>query len=120
MATASTDPWGDPLVTAEYATSGPIDDGERAALDYIAPDLAGARLLDIGIGGGRTSGMLAHRVASYHGIDISPGMLDLAKSRFPDLDLRIGDASALTDFDDDSMDIVLFSLNGLDCLDHEG
>lgn len=111
--------WSEPAVVAEYATDGPVDDGERVALEHVAPLLAHARLLDVGIGGGRTTGMLAPRVGSYHGVDISPAMLALARSRFPTLDLRIGDACALTEFADASMDFVLFSLNGLDCLDHK-
>lgn len=110
------DPWGDAAVVADYATDGPVDAGEAAAIAHITPRLANSRFLDVGVGGGRTSGMVAHRVKSYRGIDISPGMLELARSRFPALDLSVGDASALTDVEDASVDVLLFSLNGLDCL----
>ena len=64
-----------------------------------------------------------HRAAeptarSYVGIDISREMLDLARQRFPDADLREGDAVGLAGLPDDAYDLVLFSYNGLDALDH--
>src|SRR6478735_4777762 len=110
------DPWGDATVVVDYATDGPVDEGERAAIALVEARLPDTRFLDIGVGGGRTCGMVAHRTQTYRGIDISPGMLELARSRFPGLDLRLGDASALTDVADGSVDVLLFSLNGLDCL----
>jgi SAM-dependent methyltransferase len=44
-------------------------------------------------------------------------MVRECRSRFPGVDIRLGDARDLTAFPSGSFDLVLFSYNGLDCLD---
>jgi SAM-dependent methyltransferase len=104
-------------VVADFATDGYTDPGEAAALAAVSHWAAGD-VLDIGIGGGRTTGLLASRASSYVGVDISPEMLDLARARFPGVDLREGDAAGLAGLPDAAFDLVVFSYNGLDALDH--
>jgi SAM-dependent methyltransferase len=77
---------------------------------------AGSRVLDLGVGTGRTTPWLTERGASYVGIDYAPAMVDAARRAHPAADLRVGDASDLSDFDDGSFDVVVFSYNGIDYL----
>ncbi len=112
--------WGSPLVRRAYADrQGWSDAGERLAFVDLLPLPPGARVLDIGIGGGRTTGLLRPGSSSYIGIDSSPEMVRLARSRYPDADLRLGDARDLSAFPDAGAELVVFSLNGLDCLAHD-
>ena len=109
--------WGSDDVVDNFATDGYTDAGEAAALAAVS-DRRRGDVLDIGIGGGRTTGLLRPAARSYVGLDISPEMLDLARDRFPDADLREGDAVGLAGLPDDAFDLVVFSFNGLDALDH--
>lgn len=103
-----------------YAVPRPPQAGEEAQFAPFADVLAESRLLDIGIGGGRTTAWLAPRVAHYVGIDYATALVDSARSRFPELRIEWGDARDLSAHDDASFDFVNFSFNGLDSLDHEG
>jgi SAM-dependent methyltransferase len=75
-------------------------------------------VLDIGIGGGRTTGPLAQRFNRYVGIDYSPAMIAAARSFHPQMDLRVMDARKL-DFGEKQFDCVMFSFNGIDCVSYE-
>ncbi|MDX6373665.1 MAG: hypothetical protein QOD98_2653 [Nocardioidaceae bacterium] len=109
--------WGASDVVSRFATRGFSDAGEESSLGAV-DEWAHGDVLDIGIGGGRTTGLLVDRARSYVGIDISREMLELARERFPDQDLREGNAVDLGDLPDASYDLVVFSFNGLDALDH--
>jgi SAM-dependent methyltransferase len=56
-------------------------------------DLAGASVLDVGCGTGDFYGWLRKTgwQGRYAGIDITPGMIDVARSRFPDAEFTVGD-----------------------------
>ncbi len=103
----------------QYAIDGHTDAGEGAAFASVGA-WAERRVLDVGVGAGRTTGLLAAKAASYVGLDIAPGMLDAARRRHPDADLRVGDARDLAGLPDAGFDLVVFSHNGLDALDREG
>ena len=109
--------WGAPEVVSQFATRGFTDAGEVGAL-WVTAEWAAGDVLDLGVGGGRTTGLLADGARSYVGIDISPEMLDLARARFPDHDLSVGDAVDLRGLADAAYDLVVFSYNGIDALDH--
>lgn len=109
--------WGAADVVASFATDGPSDPGEAAALAAVRRWARGD-VLDLGIGGGRTTGLLAPAASTYVGLDIAPEMVALARARFPGADLRVGDAAALSGIPDAAFDLVVFSYNGLDALDH--
>ena len=65
----------------------------------------GTRLLDVGCGAGLALQLAVKRGASVSGIDASTGLLEVAKERLPDADLRQGDIEELP-FDDDTFDAV--------------
>ena len=66
----------------------------------------GTRVLDVGCGSGLTLVLARERGAVPSGIDISPGLLGVARERLPDADLREGDMETLP-FADDAFDAVL-------------
>jgi SAM-dependent methyltransferase len=66
----------------------------------------GTRLLDVGCGSGLALQLAAERGAVPSGIDISPGLLGVARERLPDADLREGDMEALP-FEDTAFDAVV-------------
>ena len=69
-------------------------------------------VLDIGIGGGRTTGPLSEMFGGYVGVDYSEEMVEAAKSLFPSADLRTMDARNLQF--GRRFDCVMFSFNGID------
>jgi FAD/FMN-containing dehydrogenase/SAM-dependent methyltransferase len=65
----------------------------------------GTRLLDVGCGSGLTLVLARQRGAAPAGLDISPGLLQVACDRLPDADLREGDLEFLP-FGDAAFDAV--------------
>ncbi|MBA3648940.1 MAG: class I SAM-dependent methyltransferase [Chitinophagales bacterium] len=85
--------------------------------------LTGFNMLDVGIGGGRTTPFFANRVREYIGIDYSSLMINYCSNKFKKLENAVFknmDARNLNPFVDNYFDLVLFSFNGIDCVDYEG
>ena len=95
------------------------DPGERAASLRIADRVRGGRILDVGIGTGRTTTLLRLLSNDYVGIDYVPEMVDAARERHPGVDLHHGDARDLSAFGDGEFDLISFSYNGIDAVGHE-
>ncbi|HEY7626686.1 MAG TPA: class I SAM-dependent methyltransferase [Ilumatobacteraceae bacterium] len=103
---------------ARFASAaGWIDRSERVLVERVMGGRTDLEVLDIGVGGGRTVPLLSTSAARYVGIDFLEELVAAARRRFPDADLRVGDARAL-DFPDASFDVVMFSSNGLDAISH--
>jgi len=101
-----------PEVASYYAALNYLTPCERLLFQsYIKP---GMSVLDLGVGGGRTTVYLAKVASRYLGIDYSAAMIGACRKKFPDLDFRLADASDLSAFEDESFDAVVFSFNGLD------
>jgi ubiquinone/menaquinone biosynthesis C-methylase UbiE len=65
---------------------------DRALLAMLVEEAGpGARCADLGCGPGHVAGWLAGRGASPVGIDLSPGMLDIARHEYPGVEFRVGD-----------------------------
>jgi len=107
-------------VAAEYAIEGWGDPGELGALILAADRARGRPVLDLGVGGGRTTALLRLISSDYIGIDYTPELVELCRRRHPDADIRLGDARDLSDLPDGSRGLVLFSNNGIDAVDHDG
>jgi SAM-dependent methyltransferase len=110
--------------TFQHETAGPhangwVDAAEQAAVHRFASRARGQRLLDVGIGTGRTVGLLSLLSDDYVGVDYAPRRVDAARQRFPGADLRVADARDLAAFDDGSFDLVFFSFNGIDYASHD-
>lgn len=82
---------------------------ERALLRGLTDagvQLAGARVLDVGCGGG----YFLHRLSEYgagdcHGIDLMESRIEAARTTYPDLEWRVGSATQLP-FADGAFDLV--------------
>jgi len=62
-------------------------------------------LLDVGCGSGLLLDLAARRGAIVHGLDVTPGLLDIARRRLPAADLVVADMQFLP-FADASFDVV--------------
>ncbi len=60
-----------------------LDKAELVLLCKLEEKLESLKMLDIGVGGGRTTHFFATRVAGYTGIDYSESMIKACKERFP-------------------------------------
>jgi SAM-dependent methyltransferase len=66
---------------------------------------AGKRVLEVGCGAGVFLRAAADRGAEVYGLDASEALLELARARVPEADLRLGDLESLP-YDDDVFDVV--------------
>jgi SAM-dependent methyltransferase len=109
-----------PAITRQYASVAQLTAAEAAILDRYREDYVGRTVLDLGVGGGRTTPWLAPLAASYTGLDYSRRMIEACRVRFPQWRFQVGDARDLSEFADKTIDFVLFSFNGIDYVDHAG
>ena len=98
---------------------GDLFETEKILFEKLAPKIRNAKLLDIGIGGGRTTKHLLDFCSNYTGVDYVREYVDDTAKKFPEANILWADAKDLTPFEDRSFDFVLFSFNGLDCISHE-
>jgi len=81
------------------------------------------RMLDIGVGAGRTTTHFSCLVKEYVGIDYSPKMINACIKKFENYPNKISfltaDARSMKFFKNSSFDFILFSFNGIDYSDHE-
>ena len=103
-----------------YRTVSPPQQAELNMFEPLNDELKTARLLDIGIGAGRTTAYLSPKVAHYVGVDYSHGLVAAAGQLYPEAEILWCDARDMSQFEDAGFDFVNFSFNGLDSLDHEG
>lgn len=80
---------------------------------YLRP---GMDLIDIGVGGGRTTPHLSSLARNYVGIDVSSAMISVCQAKHPGLRFEVCDARDLGSFPDESFDAAVFSFNGIDYL----
>lgn len=97
-----------------------VDEGERRLLESVQDQLRVSAVLDLGVGAGRTSEIMAPVCKTYTGVDYEPDMVVLAQARVPLGRFLTCDARNLAIFQADQFDIVLFSFNGIDSVDFAG
>jgi SAM-dependent methyltransferase len=108
--------YGSPLAGRSFRRASGAFPPESAIIERHAEEFARGRVLDIGIGGGRTTEFLAPRAGVYVGVDYAPRMVAWARERFPDRDIRFGDARDVAAAAPGPFDVVVFSYNGIDCV----
>jgi CelD/BcsL family acetyltransferase involved in cellulose biosynthesis/peptidoglycan/xylan/chitin deacetylase (PgdA/CDA1 family)/SAM-dependent methyltransferase len=106
-----------PALVASYNPVGGLTPAEQVLVDRWVPP--GSRILDLGVGTGRTYPALAVRASTYVGSDYSPQMVEEARRAHPAGFFEVVDASDLSRYQDESFDVVVFSYNGLDYLHPE-
>jgi ubiquinone/menaquinone biosynthesis C-methylase UbiE len=83
---------------------------EKPAIRKLFGDLTDKKVLNIGCGSGvDTHWIVENGAKSVVGIDLSKGLIDVGKKKYPDLDLRVMDMEKL-EFDDESFDLLVSSL----------
>jgi SAM-dependent methyltransferase len=105
-------------VQSYAAADGFSDRGEQAIYERLCGRVRGEAILDIGVGGGRTVKLFAPLARRYVALDYSPLMVEACRRRFPQIDVRVGDARDLSRFEAASFGLVSFSFNGIDAVDH--
>jgi ubiquinone/menaquinone biosynthesis C-methylase UbiE len=107
-----------PKVIKHYSEYAVIQPPEKTIFQLLAPKLSGAKMLDVGVGAGRTTEYFAPLVKSYTAVDFSRGMIDHCKSKFsgkfPGARFEVADAKDLHQFQNEKFDFILFSFNGID------
>jgi uncharacterized protein YceH (UPF0502 family) len=68
---------------------------DRWLLDRVAGLAGGGPVVDVGTGPGHVAAHLASAGADVTGIDLSPGMIEEARRRYPDVPFSVGDLSGL-------------------------
>jgi len=101
-----------PEVAAHYAALNYLTSCERLLFETYLPP--GCAILDLGVGGGRTTPYLSERAAHYVGVDIAPAMVEACRTKFPGLEFVVADAADLSAFAEASFDAVVFAFNGID------
>lgn len=109
-------------IVQHYVQLGLLQPAEKAIFDRLHDRLPGMKMLDIGVGGGRTTKHFAPIVGDYIGIDYSAEMIAACKQRFATSCktalFEVCDARDLSRFQTDSFDLILFSFNGIDYISH--
>jgi len=109
-------------IVSYYTQLHRLQPAEEAILKRFQGQWAKMKMLDIGVGGGRTTQHFAPIVAEYVGIDYSANMIAACQQRFsaPSSSIRFAvcDARDMSQFADDTFDFILFSFNGIDYMSH--
>lgn len=101
-----------PAVAAYYAALDYLTPCERLLFDeHLKPGMA---ILDLGVGGGRTTAYLSSIAGRYVGLDYASEMIAACRKKFPRLEFEVGDAADLTRFSSSSFDAVVMAFNGMD------
>jgi SAM-dependent methyltransferase len=107
-----------PQVVAYYGALEYLSPAERLLFDrHLHP---GDCILDLGVGGGRTTPYLSSIASRYVGADYAPEMIALCRRKFPDIAFVNADATKLLMFGNASLDAVVMAFNGFDYVLEEG
>jgi ubiquinone/menaquinone biosynthesis C-methylase UbiE len=112
----------DSLVRVEaYAGVVGLKKPEQAILDLLKAKAPFKRMLDIGVGAGRTTPYFAEIAEEYIGIDYSENMIKHCRRKFqknPNVSFKVADSRKLSAFEENYFDFVLDS-GALDSVEHE-
>lgn len=112
--------YSSPKVVRAFANCVGLQKPEQTILRILEPHLASAKMLDVGVGGGRTTEYFADRVADYTAMDYSSELIDCCRRKYPGARFITGDArNVLRVLGDGAFDLVLFSYNGIDNLSYD-
>jgi ubiquinone/menaquinone biosynthesis C-methylase UbiE len=99
-----------------------LQPAEQVVFDRLRSQLPNFKMLDIGVGAGRTTQHFQPQVSEYVGIDDSVEMIQACRQRFPQVSptaFQVCNARDMACFEDDTFDFILFSFNGIDYVSHD-
>ena len=107
-------------ISGEYAKRDYLEGAESAIIEKFRSMFKEMDMLDMGVGGGRTTKYFAPLVRSYIGADYAPNMIAKCKIRYKDKYYFVeSDVRSMNMFGNSMFDFVLFSYNGIDSFNHE-
>jgi ubiquinone/menaquinone biosynthesis C-methylase UbiE len=114
MRETNLDTWNKPKVASYYSELNYLTPCERLVFDeFLSP---GTAILDLGVGGGRTTPYLSSLASRYVGADYAAEMIAVCQSKFPDLNFQTVDAADLSRFPSANFDAVVMAYNVIDNL----
>lgn len=121
MAISNKDSWNSDYAVQTYIAAEKLQKPEQTILNILKNKLPAMRMLDIGVGGGRTTLHFAPLVKEYIGCDYAENMVNACAERFPEAkeSFRLGDARSMPEYETGYFDLILFSYNGIDYISHE-
>jgi SAM-dependent methyltransferase len=102
-----------------YGVESELYTAEKIALAEINDEIRDKRILDIGVGGGRTVKGLTEFSKNYIGVDYVEGMVQACRHKFPGVRFETMDARSMKAFSDSSFELIVFTCNGVSMVDHE-
>ena len=110
-------------VVSVFCPQSRLQKPEENVLKELGQKLSNMKMLDVGVGAGRTTIHFAGLTKEYVGIDYSSNMVKACQKKFSNypklLSFLTVDARDLTIFEDGFFDFVLFSWCGIDYVNHE-
>jgi ubiquinone/menaquinone biosynthesis C-methylase UbiE len=100
-----------PRVAAHYAALEYLSAEKLFFERYIQP---GESILDLGVGGGRTTPYLSARASRYVGVDYAREMIALCQRKFPGVSFVVADAAMLSAFADARVGAAVMAFSGVD------
>lgn len=100
-----------------YAEKSDLFGGEKLFKEYLIQNKINNKILDLGVGGGRTTDFLLGMFKKYIGLDIMPEMIEVCKKKYASsshADFVVGNSEDLSTFEKGTFDAVFFSFNGID------
>ncbi len=107
-------------IGAYVRLQGWTDPGEQVAVEHVAAQVRSRPILDIGVGAGRTTGILRPVSSDYIGIDYTQEMVQACRAAHPGARIEHMDARDLSAFESGRFALVVFSYNGIDAVDLAG
>jgi ubiquinone/menaquinone biosynthesis C-methylase UbiE len=101
-------------VAAHYASLDYLSPCEKALFDEFLKK--GDAILDLGVGGGRTTPHLSRLASRYVGVDYAANMVAACQQKFPQLEFLVADATNLAMLGGGTFDSVVMAFNGIDAL----
>lgn len=93
---------------ADHLAGEPVQRHVLSLFAELVRSRGGGRVLDLGCGTGRLSGYLRDLGLDVEGLDLSPGMLAVARRAYPDLAFTVGSATDLPHSDESLNGVVAF------------
>jgi ubiquinone/menaquinone biosynthesis C-methylase UbiE len=109
-------------IVEQYASETNLQKPEQTILSFVTETIKNGRMLDIGVGAGRTTHHFAPLASEYIAIDYAENMIEACRREFHPLPSNTSfihcDARDLSIFGDAHFDFVLASYNCIDGLSH--